>query len=876
MTLPRRLHKVIRRIGTWLAPRRFERELDEELSFHLEMQTRWHESRGVDPAMARALAAREFGGETRFKEAVRDARGLSWAHDLGRDVRFALRSYRRTPGFTVVALLTIALGIGITTAAFSIIEGVLLRPLPFAEPDRIVTITGTDSLGNEVLAVSAPNYYDWREQSRSFDAIALYATVRQSVVSGDAAAHVETARVSGDFFRVLGIRPALGRTFGPADAETDEPVAVVSHGYWVRALGGAPTLPAEPIGIGSGRYRVVGILSPAREFPSGVEIFTPHQFGTPWRRASRNNITFHAVARLAPGVSLERARADKRAIAARLHAAHPEDRYVYGAPVTPLQERLVGSVRTYLRLLGGAVAVVLLVACANLANANLARGAVRSRELAIRTALGAGRVRLVRQLLVESVVLSVAGGVAGVGLAWALVQAVARTSADRLPRVAELGVNATVVAFAAALSIAVGLLVGLAPALQVARDRLYETIATGGRATASRRRVFSRDVLIGVELALAIVLLVGAGLLIRSFRVVLSRDLGFRADDAIAAELSLPAAAYQGARAVQFYDALIPSLRSVPGVVAVGATNFLPLGSSATGFIEIEGQGDRGDGAGYRVVTDDYFLAMGIPLVRGRVFDATDQAATERVTLINQQMADRFWPGQDPIGKRVKAKSMEWKDTPWLTVVGVVGNVRQWGFEQEPVPEHYVLFRQRPEYTLAMAVVVRGGDPSQMMRVVRARIHALDRGIAVDVGTLSARVDRSLAERRFVMNVLVTFGVLALVLAAVGVYGVLSFTVAQRTREIAVRMALGAERRRVVGLIVGHVLRVSAVASVVGLLAARATSRLMSALLFEVSPADPRTYVVVTAILVGVAALAAYIPARRAARVDPMLALRAE
>ena len=385
-----------------------------------------------------------------------------------------------------------------------------------------------------------------------------------------------------------------------------------------------------------------------------------------------------------------------RAIASRVHAAHPEDRAGPRGSVTPLQDRVVGPVASYLRLLVGAVVVVLLVACANLVNANLARGAVRGRELAIRTALGAGRWRLVRQLVVESVALAVSGGLLGVVLAWVLVRFVARTSAVELPRAGEIEVNGVVLAFALGLSVMVGLIVGLAPVLPVARSRLSATIATGSRTTATRHRASSRDVLIGIELALAIVLLVGAGLLIRSFQAVISRSLGFEPAGAISAELSIPAAKYQGSRASRFYADLFSSLRGLPGVTAVGATNFLPLGSSATGFIVVEGQGDVGSGAGYRVVSDDYFRAMRVRLVRGRFFDATDDSGTTRVTLVNEAMAARFWPGQDPIGKRFKAKSMEWKDTPWLTVVGVVGNVRHWGLEQEPPVEHYVLYRQRP------------------------------------------------------------------------------------------------------------------------------------------------------------------------------------
>ena len=800
---------------------------------------------------------------------------VSWSPDLARDARIAVRSYARTPGFTAVALLTFALGIGISTAAFSIIDAILLRPLPYSEPDRIVTVSSQDSLGTPIPTVSAPNFYDWREQNRTLAAMALYETGRRAVLRGEGAVYVEGATVSGDFFRVMRVQPVVGRVLTPADAEQDAPVAVVSHGFWQQALGRSRDLEGVTLQIDNQVHRVVGVLPPGREYPAGVEVIVPSAFDRPWRTASRNNINFRAIARLRDGVSLEQARADLRAIAARLHLAHPEDLYAYGAPVDRLKDQIVRPARSYLELFAGAVAAVLLVACVNLANASLARGSVRSRELAVRTALGAGRARLIRQLLVESVVLALAGGLLGIVLAWALVRAVAVSAAIALPRVGEIGVDLTAFAFALLLSVVVGVIVGLAPALQVGHVSLYASIVAGGRATATRRKLVGRDVLIGAQLTLAIVLLVGAGLLVRSFRAVLSRDLGFDASDGITAELSLPAAKYTDARAAAFITQALPTLSTIPGVAAVGATNALPLASSATGFIEIEGQTDIRAGAGYRVVDVGYFWAMGIALDRGRVFDASDDSGTARVTIVKRRMAERFWPGQDPIGKRFKAKSMEWKNTPWLTVVGVVGDVRHWGLEQEPVPEHYVLYRQRPEFAREMTLIVRGGGPaSRVMRAVRERLRLIDREVPLSLRTLESRVHESLAERRFIMTVVAAFGALALALAGVGVYGVLSFTVAQRTREIAVRMAIGAERRSVLALVVGRAFRVSLAAAVVGLLVARALSRVMRAMLFEVRPDDPWTYAVVTLVLVSVALVAAYLPARRAAAVDPMLGVK--
>ena len=548
----------------------------------------------------------------------------------------------------------------------------------------------------------------------------------------------------------------------------------------------------------------------------------------------------------------------------------------------PLRTALVGDVSSYLAVLLGAVGFVLLIVCANLASANLARGTARAHEMAVRVALGAGRGRLVRQLLVEHLLPALAGGAAGVGLALLGVRAfLASSAAARIPRASEIAVDVRVLAFALGVSVLAGLLSGLLPALRASgRGSLRDAIALGGGARGAVRggRTLPGAVLIAAEFALALVLLAGAGLLIRSFRTLLERGIGFDSGGMVMAELTLSPRRYaDSTRSVAYWEALLASLGGVPGVTAAGAANWVPLGTSGTSFVELaERPGDKVPGAGYRAVSDDYFRALGVPLLSGRFFGRGDVLGSERVVIVNRAAAQLYWPGENPLGRSLRTPGMEGLRPAWLTVVGVVGDVRQGGLERDAAPEVYVLYRQMPMWARSMTAVVRGRLPAeQLVGVVRERIRAQDPQIVTEVEPFAARLDESIAERRLIMSLLTGFGAFALALAAVGVYGVLSFGVAQRTREIAVRAALGAERGRLLRLVLAGALRVVAAGVAVGLAGASFLSVLVRGMLVDVSPTDPASFAAATLLLVAVGLLAGLVPAWRAARVEPAEALRA-
>ncbi|HEX6534881.1 MAG TPA: ABC transporter permease [Gemmatimonadaceae bacterium] len=868
------LRQLLHRLRDLARRPTLERDLDDEMRFHLEMQAAAHEARGLDPAAARAEALREFGGVVLAKESVRDARGLTVVDDLRRDIRFAARVLRRSPGFTAVAMITLALGIGATTAVFTVVNGVLLRALPFPHSARLVALFEHDGTKDR-MAVSFPNFTDWRAESRAFAGMAAYGAGEATVLGASEPVRASVTAASADFFRVLRVAPLRGRTFLPEESRPGGvPVAVVSEAFWRRYLGATPTLGDVHLELWNTSFTVVGVMPSSFDFPEHSAIWIPLE---PLEQGSgRTAHNDQVIARLAPGVTIERARAEMNAIAARLHERHHGDDDATAATVVGLRDEMVGPVRRQLALVFGAVLFVLLVACVNLTSANLARGAARAREMALRTALGAGRGRLVRQLVAENLLLALAGGGAGIALAVWLVRMLLALAPATLPRAGGVSVSATVLLFAVGVSVVTGLCIALLPALQVSATDLRGAIADGERGTSAGRRPV-RGALIAVEVGMALVLLVGAGLLIRSFRALLAQDPGFDPRGVLTAELSLPSTrAGSQASIAAYYDQALASVASVPGVEHAALINAVPLGPSGLdgAFAIGDRPGEKGY-ADYRVVSEDYFATMRIPIITGRGFLPSDDSSATNVTLVNQTLARRLWPGESPIGKRIRPFGMDKHAAKWLTVVGVVGDVRQRGLDTPPRPEHYVFYRQRPERASDATIVIRTSvPPGSVAGAVRERLRAIDPDVPVVLATMDDVVARSLADRRFVMLVLTGFGALALVLAAVGIYGVLSHSVASRTREIGIRAALGADGRRVLALVMRDAMLPVLAGLAAGVGGAALLTRLTRALLYDVSPMDAPTIGAAITLIALVAVAAALVPARRAMRVDPVVALR--
>ncbi|HJU89007.1 MAG TPA: ABC transporter permease [Gemmatimonadaceae bacterium] len=869
------VRRLIRQLGRAVFRQRVDRELDDELRFHIEMQTDRNIASGMHPAAARELAERQFGRVDRHKDDVRALATAPLFDGLAWDARFAIRVLGRSRAFTLVAVLTLALGIGATTAIFTVVDAILLRPLAFPEPERLVMLRERTARGQSL--VSYPNLRDWEARSRSFEAITSFRGGASTIIGGTETVRADAMGVSGDFFGLLRARAAIGRTLRPDDDLLGaEPVAVVSHAYWQRYLGGHADLSDARLQVWSTVYSVIGVMPPSFDFPEGTHVWFPlTPYNQEMGRSSHNDLT---LARLRPGVSIDQARRELDAIAADLAREYADDNDAVGAVVVGLQDEIVGSVRVWLLLLLGAVSFVLLVACVNLASANLARGAARMREMAVRSALGADRWRLVRQLLTENVILSLAGGVAGVVLAQWLVRALLALQPGELPRADAIAIDPRVIAFAAALSLVTGVVIGVLPALQISRDGIRAAMAEGGRGTVGATRGWVRHGLVAAEVALALVLLVGAGLLIRSLRALLQENTGFDGRGVLVADVSLPSTKYRtGGSVGTYYDRAIESLRTIPGVETVAMMNIVPLTRSGFGgLLEIDGPGGVEEYADYRVVSPEYFRALRIPLLRGRMFDERDDSAGVHVTLVNRTMADRLWPGQDPVGKRIRTLGMDRHTQLWMTVIGVVGDVRSGSLDRTTGPQHYVYYRQRPERAGAATLIVRAAPGAQLAAAMRDRLTNVDRDVPVEIATMSDIVGRSVADRRFITLVLTAFGGVALMLAAIGVYGVLSYWVARRTQEIGVRVALGARRGSVVSLVLRESMTPVVIGIIFGAFGALVVTRLLRTLLYGVSDTDPATFITAALIVIAVGALASCLPAWRAARVDPVVALRSE
>jgi predicted permease len=858
-------------------------DVNDELAFHLNRRIDELIARGMTPNDARVEAMRAFGDVDTVRHELerltrarhgRTSRG-EWVTDLVYDARYAARGMRRSWGFTLVALLTLALGIGATTATFSIVNGVLLRPLPYPGADGLVKVWERNETSARVQ-LATPNLFDLRERTRSLSHLAGYSGGSTVILGADQALRAEAWGVTRDFFGLFGVRPQLGRLFVPDEAlETGARVAIVSHEFWQRHLGGTRDFERRSLDIYGTRHQVIGVMPPGFAYPARAEIWMALEFGMGESRTSHN---WQAIGRLRPTATIDDARRDLDAIMRALAVQHGTEMNGTGVTVLGLTESIVGNVRRPLGLILGAVAFVLLVACVNLASANLARGESRRQEMAVRAALGAGRWRLARQLLAENLLLAIVGGVFALGVGYAFTRVLVWIAPTNLPRLAEVALDVRVAAFTIVIATLTGVLIGLLPALQVARTALRDAIGAGGRAAIGGEGGASRRLLIASEVALVVMLLVGAGLTLRSFRTLLQQDPGFDPSGVLAVRIDPPNSKYSDStRAIALFDRLIGEARSLPSVQSAGVISIPPLGGwHISGGFDIDGR-EMGY-ASYRVVGGDYFRTMGIPLRRGRLFEPSDRSGSPHVVIMNESAAEKHWPGMDPIGQRIRIRGMDRHRNDWLTVIGVVGDVNQLGLAAPPAPEAYVWYAQRPERMRDGTTIVArsSGDPALLSAAMRDRVRAIDPDVPTTITTFEDVVMASVADRRFTMLVLSAFGTFALFLAAVGIYGVLAFSVNRRTREIGVRMALGAESGRVLGMILRDGMRAVIPGVAAGVIGALLLSRLMAGLLYGVEPSDPLTFATVVALLVVVTLVASLVPARRATRVDPMVAIRAQ
>jgi predicted permease len=820
-------------------------------------------------------------------------------NQLKQDLRFAWRTLRRRPSFSVVVVLTLALGIGANTAIFSVVSSVLLSPLPFPDSERLVMAWASNpelarlaGLPDE-LPVSPGMFYDWQEQSRSFEHLAMVQSAQIALTGTGEPVMVKSVDVTGEFFEVLGTPPALGRAVQPADdVPGHEGVVVLSDAFWRRQLGADPKIVGRKLLLDGKPAEVIGVMPPGFAFPRGAEMPSGYGFAPEpdlWRpmalpeeaRRFRGNHSCLPIARLKPGVTLEQAQAELVALSERLWLQYPDDKG-WSARLERLSDQLVGGVRPSLLILLGAVGLLLLIACANVANLFLAQALVRQKEISVRTALGASRGRLVRQLLTESLLLALSGGALGLLAAWWGLRAFAVWIPADLPLPRGIEIDGTVLAFAVGLSLLTGALAGLTPALQTTRPDLAESLREGTRGGAGASRgQRTRRALVVAEVAVALVLVIGAGLLIRSFARLTSIDPGFRPENVLTLRVDLPGERYPRERRAAFFDQVLDGLRGQAGVVSVGAVSELPMGGTEN--IEAvfpegrpEPEPDKIPIADCRFTTPGYFETLGIPLRRGRSFAASDTKDTTKVAVVDEEMARRYWPAEDAIGKRFRMGGPGNTSAPYWTIVGIVGNVRHSGLHVDPRPQMYLPQSQRA--STQMVIVARTqGDPKGLVPAVQAAVREVDRDQPItEIRTLEQVVSTSVAGRRFNMVLFGLLAGLALALAVIGIYGVTAYSVSQRTRELGLRMALGARRGQVLGMVVGEAGKLAAVGVAFGLILAFSLTRVMASLLFGVEPTDPVTFAGVSLALGLSAVVAAYFPGRKATGVDPMVAFRAD
>jgi putative ABC transport system permease protein len=828
---------------------------------------------------------------------------------LWQDLRYGARMLLKKPGFTLIAVMTLSLGIGACTAIFSIVDAVLLRSLPYPESERVVQLREVNEKGRRV-AFTDPNFRDVRERNRTLEAIAEYSGWMQTVTGGSEPLRVRVLTATNGFFRVLGVAPLAGRAFLPEDAEDGgKHVAVISYGFWQRAFGGRADLNGLKLRTGDLIFDVVGVMPPGFSYPQNFDVWIPREIFPP--ETSRSAHNWNVIARLKGDVTLAQARADLSAIARQIKQDYGKDTIAADAvdiAVIPLQEFLVGDAKNVLLIVLAAVGFLLMVACANVANLMLAQATARQKELAVRAALGATRVKLATQFVTENVLLALVAGAIGVVFALWGVDLLISLNPGSLPRADEIGVDARAMGFTLSLALIVAIVLGLAPLARLSQKDLHDNLKEGGRGQAGHSMSNRlRGALVVAQMALTLILLTGAGLLGKSFYHLLQVDPGFRTESAVVTDLSLPEYTgpdrlpqlmraykrlmqggaqeriseppeYEEFRKRQWllYRQLIDGFSRIPGVVAIGGVNGVPMdGGRGDGTFWLDGNPTKKGYADYRVASAGYFAAVGIPLVRGRVFDESDSPDAPHAAVISQSLARRYWPNEDPIGKRIQFGNMD-GDLRLLHIVGVVGDVRANGLDEEAAPTIYANALQRPPRSDISIVVRAQADPATLTPAFRQMVGALNSELPVSFRTLEQIFFSSLDRRRFSLVIFAAFAAVALALAVMGIYGVMSYAVAERTRELAIRISLGAQNRDVFRLVMGGGLRLALAGVGLGLAGAFALTRVIAALLYGVSPTDLMTFAGVALLLSFVALLACWIPARRATKVDPMIMLKYE
>jgi predicted permease len=892
---------IWKRLRELLRTTRLDGELDEEVGLHLQLMEEEYRRGGMSETAARAAARREFGGVAHAKEAYRDERGFAWIDSFIKDVRYALRGLRRSPGFTAAAALSLALGIGANTAVFSIIDTVLLRPLPYRNPSQLVRLFETESAPGQ-YPFAEPDFVDWKAQNTTFQDMTLYAWPKDmNLGAGGRPEHVQALPTEANFFSLLGVQPLLGRTWAAGeDQPGKDDVAILSYGLWRSRFAGDPQAVGQSIELNARKYTIVGVMRASFHFPAESQLWVPQVMDSKLF-GGRGNHWASAIGRMKPGVSIKAALADLKAIAARLEKQYPQSNDKVGADAKSLRDDMVGDSSATLFLILGAVGLVLLIACANVANLLLSRALARQKEVALRSALGASRYRLVRQLLTESLLLAVAGGALGLLVAWGGISLFAVTKSFDLPRFNTVQLNPTVLAFTFALAIATGVLFGMLPALQMSRPDLLDELKGGAGSSVSpgRRRRFTSHALVVAEIALSLMLLISAGLLLKDFAALRSLDIGVRREGVWTAAVQLPEANYKADMQIYgFSEALLERSRRIGGVDAVALSDKLPLEGGSNGYITLRGQSGAQSNqlVESHAASPEYFRAMGIRLLQGRVFTPADiQTALANDLLldpiyaagnqppagitngaiypvvINENMARFFWPDQNPLGKMYSHGN---DSGPWEQVVGVVSDVRQWSLTHRPLPEAYDAFDGGRHLFLVLHTSL---PPLSVTAQVRRALGQIDSSLPLySVRTMDEVVAGQAEGQQYLSMLVGSFAGLAALLAAIGIYGVLAYAIRQRTREIGVRMSLGAGRGRVLGEMLWQGMRLVLLGIAVGTAGAFAARRVIESRLHEVKPGDPLVFAATAVLLAVVALVACYLPARRAAQLDPLSALRYE